>query len=141
MYVSFQSYLLDKYITYSPGRLVVASHQNITVGFVNLESASNGSRVEVNETLTIDIPLGRSKVYGLFNNRKYKKTTDDHGHVHYSSKDKIMVALETKDQQIDYNFLEISQGSSLNGQAVTYNLVQMREIIPRKHYVDGTDPI
>jgi len=67
--------------------------------------------------------LGRSKVYGLFNNRKYKKSTDEHGHVHFTSKDKIMVALETKDQQIDYNFLEINQGSSLNGDPVTYSLV------------------
>ena len=105
---------IDKYLTFSNNRLYIASNQTIKVGFLQLTEDKAGSKLEVNSVLQINIELGKSKVYGLLVNRKYTKKTDAHGHDVYEESDKVIVILETSDQQLDFNYIKIANQSSLN---------------------------
>lgn len=127
----------------------MANEQNVLIGFNHLNEHNVAKFLEVEETLKIPIELGKSKVHGLFTDQEHHKHHDHNGQVRYDVKTKVLVALETKDQQIDFNIIKLHSNHGHDahhhghghGGPHTYELVQLREIIPRKKYQSGSDPI
>lgn len=56
---------------------------------------------------TIYIDSAESKIYALVMTHFFHKQVNEKGELEYQTETKIIAALETKDQQIDFNFLEV----------------------------------
>ena len=73
-----------------------------------------------------------------------KRVNEETKAVTFDTKIKVVAALETPDNQIDFNFIELKPNANINsGSKYTFQFTQYREVIPRlkKGYVGKIDPI
>jgi hypothetical protein len=118
---------LDKYLAYHDSIFYVASTKNIKLLTLvdDFESGStNRISPDVGSEITTIVPEDM-KIHGILIN------TDEETGDNY-----VLVPLETLDNQIDFNILEILQRPP--GEDFDYSFKQFREVVPRN---DRFDPI